>query len=500
MLELLIAAFIETFNPLSMLYICIGVTVGITVGAIPGLSGSMAIALSLPLTFYMDSVHALMLLVAMYVGAVSGGLISATLLRMPGTPASIMTTFDGYTMAQDGRPGRALGFGIIASFIGGIISWIFLVLLSPPLASFALKFGPFEYFSLVMMAIVLIASISEGTLVKGILSGLLGMLTAMPGLDPVTAQLRLTFGWDEMSGGLSLLPVLIGVFAVSQIFVDIKEIEKKFELVPLRFSKLFMSIRDLKRQGINLIRSSCVGTWIGILPGVGANIGSILAYTFAKKTSKAPEKFGTGIEEGIVASEAANNATVNGALIPLLTLGIPGSIVDAILLGALVIHNIQPGPLLFQTNPEMVYGIMSSAFIANIIMFIMMLGGVYVFVKLMVVPRIYLLPVILAFCVIGSFALNNRMFDVWVMLGFGVVGYILEKNDVPLGPFVIGFVLAPLAETNLREGLMQSGGSYLPLLSRPLSFLFLVVSVLMLISPVVKHLWHTRQNAAKHSI
>jgi putative tricarboxylic transport membrane protein len=459
----------------------LGTALGITVGAIPGLTGAMLIALTLPLTFYMQPVHAVILLVSMYVGAISGGLITATLLRMPGTPASVMTTFDGYPMARAGRPGRALGLGIGASFVGGMISWVALLLLAKPLSIIATRFGPFEYFTLILMAMVLIASVSQGSLIKGLISGFFGMLVSMPGVDPSTGAPRLTWDYYMLNSGLKLLPVLIGVFAVSQIIADIVDLNRKTERVEMSGRGIVMSLRDWKEQAFNLIRSSVIGTWVGILPGVGASIGSVLAYTTAKNMSKTPQKFGRGSEEGIVASEAANNATVGGALIPLIAMGIPGSVIDAILIGALMIHSIQPGPTLFLTNADVVWAMIAACLVSNVLMFVLMTGTVGYVSRLMYVPRTMLLPVIMVFCVVGTYALDNTMFDVWVMLAFGVLGFMLERAKMPLGPFVIGFVLAPLAEAKLRSGLMMTAGSLEPMFTRPLPVLFLLIAVALLV-------------------
>ena len=293
----------------------------------------------------------------------------------------------------------------------------------------------------------------------------------------------MTFGFTEMNSGFKLLPVLIGLFAVNQIFRDIINIEQKGEAIALGRKSVFVRLADFGKHWVNLIRSAVVGTWIGILPGIGANIGSVTAYSMAKSTSKTPEKFGTGHESGVVAAEAANNATVGGALIPLVAMGIPGSVVDAILLGALILHGLQPGPRLFTENPEMVYTIMGACVIGNIIMALVMLGSMRHLARLVKVPRVYLLPVILMFCVVGAYALSNRMFDVWVMLGFGVLGFVLEAFRIPLAPLMIGFVLGPIAEKNLSQGLLLEG-SLLPLVTRPISAVFVVISVLLLIVPV----------------
>ena len=495
-MEAFLSATGHILTPIPFLWCALGVALGIIVGAIPGLSGSMLITMTVPLTFFMASYYdALILLVAMYVGSISGGLISATLLRMPGTPAAIMTTLDGYPMAQKGEPGRALGFGIMSSFIGGVISWIFLVSLAPTLADWAVTFGPWEYFTMVLMALVLIASLTQGSMIKGLLSGLLGMVASMPGVDPSTGMLRLTFGIDQWANGFTLLPVLLGVFVVSQVMKYIINIEQQVEIIQASSRGIFMTLRDWKRQAFNLIRSSVIGTWIGILPGIGASIGSICAYTAAKSMSKTPEKFGTGYEDGIVASEAANNATIGGALVPLVTMGIPGSVIDAILIGALLLHNLQPGPLLFVTDPEVPYTIISTHFIANIVMLVMMIFSVKWIARIMTVPSAYLMPIILLFCVIGSFSLQNRVFDMWVALGFGVFGFLMERIKIPLAPFVIGFILAGLAESELRSGLMASAGSLEPLFTRPISATFLSVSVFMLFWSFWRE-WRQRRRAA----
>ncbi|MCB1232905.1 MAG: tripartite tricarboxylate transporter permease [Verrucomicrobiae bacterium] len=471
----------DLFQPGLLGLIAIGTALGIVVGAIPGLTGAMLIALSLPLTFAMTGEAALALLVSMYVGSVSGGLITATLLKMPGTPASVITTLDGHPMAASGRPGRALGLGIGASLIGGLVSWVFLVLLARPAATWSTKLSPFDLFALVLVALVSIAAISErerGGLWRGLFSALLGCLFAMPGLHPATGQPRLTFGFVEMNDGFKLLPVLIGLFAFNQIIQDALKPSgspKESSASQARDS-LFLPARDWLRQIANLIRSSVLGTLIGILPGIGANVGSTVAYGAARSLSKEPEKFGTGCDDGIVASESANNATVGGALIPLISLGIPGSVIDAVLLGAFVIHGLQPGPLLFRNHPETVHMVTGSFLLANVVMFFLMLGAARWLVKLSRVPLSWLAPPVIVFCVVGSYALANRMFDVWMMIAFGLFGFIINRLRIPLAPFVIGFVLAPLAEENLSAGLMASGGSWLPIFTEPFALACLVIA------------------------
>lgn len=485
MMDHLLNAFSQFLVPLTFLFMLTGVVVGVVVGAIPGLSGGMVIALTLPLTFFMKSTDALILLVSMYVGSTSGGLISATLMRMPGTPAAMMTVLDGFPMAKAGRPGRALGLGIFASFIGGLVSWTFLALLSPPLAEIAVRFGPYEIFSMTLVALMLIAAISQGSVVKGLLSGFIGVAAALVGVDQASGAVRLNLGIDALETGFRLLPVVLGMLVMSQVLSDVMDIGKPIERIKTSVRSMFMSASDFSRHWVNLLRSSLIGTWIGILPGIGGTTAAIASYTTARNFSRNPEEFGTGSESGIVAAETANNAAVNGALVPLITLGIPGSVIDVLLLGALIIHNLTPGPLLFRDSPEIVYAIIAGALVANVVMFLIMLAATPWISRLMFVNRAYLIPPIVVFCVLGAFAQGNRLFDIWVMLGFGVLGFIMSKARVPVGPFIIGYILAPIAEVQLRSGLMLYDGSLMPLLTRPVSLAFLIISVLTLLWPVL---------------
>jgi putative tricarboxylic transport membrane protein len=495
-MEPLLASFGGLFAPVSFTLICLGVALGIIFGAIPGLTGGMLMALALPFTFYMSSENACVLLVGMYVGGVTGGLITAILLRIPGSPSNVVTTFDGYPLAQQGKPERALALGVAASAAGGAISWLFLAVLSPPLTRVALSFSPFEYFAFATMGLVLIASVSGDSLVRGLIAGVLGMLVALPGLDQSSGQARLTFGWDQLVGGFNTLPVLIGVFAGSQLIADMLAPEtpkpaRKLLSIPAMAREMF----ELRRHPWNVLRSSVIGTWIGFLPAVGGNVGSIVAYSVQRQFSKAPERFGKGAEDGVVASETANNATIGGALIPLIAMGIPGSLGDVMLLAALVLHNVQPGPLLLQTNPSVYYGIISSAFLANFVMLGMMLVIASYATQIARVPRAYLIPAIFVFCVVGSFALHGRMFDVGVMFGFAVLGFAMEYLRLPLAPFVIGLILSPLVESNLRSGLMASDGDLSPFATRPIALACLLVSAALFLWPFVRRL-RTRAPAA----
>ena len=485
-MEPLQQALLQLGSPAGLSLVLLGTGLGIFVGAIPGLTGTMLIALTLPLTYGVDPQSAMTLLISIYVGAISGGMLTAILLRMPGTPASIITTLDGYPLAKKGKPERALALGVMASFVGGMISWALLVLLAKPVAQLSTRFGPFEYFSLVLTALVLIASVGSRSLSRSLLAGTLGILASMPGIAAATGQARLTFGVTELNDGFQLLPVLIGLFAVNQIMRDIASKNAEPEAIKLGAGRYSWRWADCREHLANMIRSSFIGAWIGLLPGIGANIGSVAAYSVAKSASKTPKAFGTGHEPGIVAAESANNATVGGALIPLIAMGLPGSVVEAILLGALVIHGLQPGPRLFSDSPGMVYTIMGAMFLANIVMVVIMSGSMRVLARLTEVPREYLFPLILTFCVIGSFALSNRLFDVWVMLAFGALGFLLESWRLPLAPFVIGFVLGPIAEENLSAGLMSTNGDWSPIVTRPISLILVGIALLLLVVPLVR--------------
>ncbi len=463
-----------------------GVTLGIVMGAIPGLTATMAITLLIPFTFGMEPLRGLALLISVYTGGMSGGLISAILLRMPGTPSSIATVFDGHPMAQQGRAGYALGLGITASFVGTIVSAILLSFLSPLLAKFALSFGSFEYFALAFLALSLIASLSEGSLVKGLISGVIGLIIATVGSDPVEGVARFTMGFPSLRGGFSLLPVLVGVFAISQVFREAENPVKKYLLPKTDYGRFLPTLREIMASWSNYLRSSLIGVFIGALPGAGGDIAGLLAYDQAKRASKHPEQFGKGAPDGVIAAESANNGVIGGALIPLLTLGIPGNAATAIMLGGLTIHNLHPGPFLFREHPALVYGVFVALFVAAILMFLIEAIGIRAFVAALKAPKYILLPVILVFCLIGSFALNNRIFDMWVLIAFGALGYLLEKGGFPLGPLVLGVILGPIAENHLRVGLMTSGGSLLPLVTRPISCGCLVLAVFSFLSPILK--------------
>ncbi|MEK6266284.1 MAG: tripartite tricarboxylate transporter permease [Clostridium sp.] len=482
-MEAIFAGIVAVFTLQTILLIIAGVVIGIVFGAIPGMSAAMAIALCLPISFGLGPVEGLSLLLGLYIGGISGGLISAILLKMPGTPSSIATVFDGYPMAQNGEAGKALGVGIVYSFLGGLFSILCLIFISPSIAKIAVKFSPYEYFAVGIFALTLISSLAEGSIVKGLISGLFGVSIALVGSAPIDSYKRFTFGIHDFDAGFSMLAVLIGVYAISEIISasgNKAKIQSK-DIMKFKMKGFGFTLKEFFGQKWNLLRSSLIGTGIGILPGMGGGTSNILSYVAAKGQSKYPEKFGTGIIDGIVASESANNASIGGAMIPLLTLGIPGDAVTAILLGGFMIHGITPGPMLFRTNTELVYSIFAALVVANIVMIVVLFFGIRQFVKLLQVPRNILLSVILVLCVVGAIANNNRIFDAYAMVAFGLIGYGLSKIKFPIPPVILGFILAPLIETNLRRGLMLSNGSMTPFITKPISAVFLLAAALSII-------------------
>ena len=478
---MLVTGILSVFTVKTILFILGGVIAGIIMGSIPGLTVTMGVALFLPITFGMSPVEGLSLLLGLYIGGTSGGLMSAILLKIPGTPASIATTFDGYPMAAKGEAGRALGIGIVYSFIGGMLSLVVLICVSPLLAEVALQFGPYEYFSIAIFSLTLVAGLSSGSMVLGLIAAVLGLTIAFIGMAPITAFPRFTFGFSALDEGISLLPALIGLFAVSQVLEEAedKTVAGEYDVPGYAIKGFGFSFAEFKSQIFNCLRSSAIGTGIGILPGLGGAVCNIMAYGAARKGSKTPEKFGTGIMDGIVASEASNNASTGGALVPLMTLGIPGDNTTAILLAGFMIHGITPGPLLFETDGVLVYGIFTALVVANIFMLATMFWGMRFFVRVLSVPKHVLLPVIVSLCVVGSYGLNNRMFDVGTMLAFGAIGFVMKKLSLPNTPLLLGFILGPIVETNLRRGLMKSRGDFTPFISEPISGVILAVTVIV---------------------
>ncbi|MCL2122449.1 MAG: tripartite tricarboxylate transporter permease [Desulfovibrionaceae bacterium] len=467
------------FDPLSFLCMALAMAYGILLGAIPGLTATMAIAIAIPLTYTLPKSVAIVTFISIYIGGISGGLISAILLRMPGTPASMSTVFDGYPMAQKGLAARALGTGIQASFIGGVFSAVALIIIAPPLANFAVNFGPFEYAALACFALSMASSLSEKDYLKGIMSALLGLFFSCVGQSPIDGTRRFTFGFSDMDGGFEILSVLIGLFAVSELLRTSGNLLENAEKIDARvnFRTFFPPLRETVAKWRSYLRASVIGTFIGILPGIGGGPGGLLAYAQEKRASKTPEQFGTGIPEGVIASEASNNAVTGGALIPMLTLGIPGDATTAIIMGGFIVHDIRPGPLLFQNNPDIITIILIATLFLNFLMLFMETFAIRGFIRILDVPKYRLIPIIIMLCVVGVVGLNNRMFDAWAMLFFGLLGYALERNNFPLAPFVLGFILGPMVEENSRRALLFYN-SWIELLERPIGICLLLLALL----------------------
>lgn len=477
-------------SPTCLLVTLLGVVVGIIFGSIPGLSATMAVVLFLPMSFGLEPIAGISLLMGLYIGGISGGCISAVLLKIPGTPSSISTVFDGGPMADRGEAGRAIGISILYSFIGGIISLIALIFISPFLASITLKFTAFEYFSIALFSLTIIASMSGKSVLNGLLSGLLGMALAFVGISPIDGYMRFNFNSVNLLSGFDIVAVLIGLFAVTDIIqtgANRKHLSDKGQLIHYELKGFGISMLEFKQQFVNMLRSALIGLGIGILPGIGGSTSGILAYSSAQNASKYPEKFGTGVIDGVIASETANNATVGGALIPLLTMGIPGSTVAAVILGGLTIHGITPGPLIFVKNGVFMYAIFTALLIANLYMLVVEYSGLKWFVKLMDIPKHILLPIVMVLCAVGAYASGNNVFAVWTIFGFGMLGLVLKKLSITTTPFIIGYILSSMTEVNLRRALIVSKGDLTPFFTRPISALFLLVAVISVVLIVVKN-------------
>ncbi len=490
-------AFYDVFALSNLLLMTAGVAAGLIAGSIPGFTIAMAVVLTLPFTFGMTAVEGLATMLGVFVGGLSGGLMSAMLTGIPGTPSSIATTFDGFPMTRKGNPGLALGLGVWSSFFGGIFSAILLVTLAPRLARIGLEFGPWDYFSLVLFALTITASLSGDNLLKGIIAGLLGLLIATVGEDEVNGVARFNFGTEELKQGFAFLPVLIGLFAFSQLLSDVQDVKKArkplmatTDAKAVRIEHL-AAIRLIFKHWTNLVRSSLIGAFTGILPAAGSSISNILAYDQAKKASRTPEKFGTGIPDGIIAPESANNATAGGSLITMMALGIPGDVVTAVMLGALLIHDIQPSPTFIADNPNLAYAVFIAFFLAHFIMIGLQAFALRAFLFIVRIPMYVLAAVILLYCAIGVFALYNVTFDIWTMFAFGIVGYALRTLGFPLAPIILGVILGRIAELNLSRALAISDDISL-FVTRPWSLFFLIVAIFSIAFP-----WYQKHRDTK---
>lgn len=479
------------FVPINLLGLVFGVAVGIAFGCMPGLSVNMGLALLFPLAFSFQGIGGILMLLGIYCGAIYGGSISAILLKTPGTPASVATTLDGYPMATKlKQPGRALGLSTMASTFGGIFSTICLILLAPQLAKVALQFSKPEYFALAIFGLSIITSVSSGSVIKGIMGGLFGLFLATVGIDDMSGSIRFTLDTTYFLGGVSFIPVLIGVFAFAQVLSSIEDYYHTEKTDPIKFvDKVLPSWADFKRVFATLIRSSAIGTFIGCVPGTGGDIASFVSYDQAKRWSKNSANFGNGEPEGVAAPEAGNNAVSGGAFIPVLTLGIPGDGATAIMMGALMVQGLQPGPLLFVEKAPDVYAIFIGLLLANVIMGIMGFSLIRLFAKVVNVPVHILLPIIVMMTFVGTYSYNNSINDVYLMVASGFVGYFLNKLGFSMSAIIIGIILGSMAEQNFVGSLIMSDGNFNIFFTRPICLFFLVAAALSLLSPVLGKLF-----------
>lgn len=479
----IIQGFLYVLNLAHFPFLLLGVIAGIIVGAIPGLTASVGIILLLPFIYYLDPSTAMVMLCGEFCGAMYGGSISAILISTPGTPSAAATVFDGYPLAQKGEAGKAIGVATIASVTGGLISTFCLIFIAPQLARIALKFGPEEYFALMIFGLTIIASVSGKYLVKGLISGFFGLLIATVGLDPVTGYARFSFNIPNLMRGFSTLPVLIGLFAISEIFIQLEEkILKQKTIHPdQKITNVLPTFRELKRLLTVIIPASFLGVFIGIIPGTGGTIASFLAYNEAKRWSKDPDSFGKGNIMGVAAPEAANNGVTGGAMVPLLSLGIPGDAVTAVMLGALMLIGIRPGPLLFKEHPEIINPIFAGMFLANILILIPGILSIRLFPKILKTPDFILFPIIFTLCFLGAFSLNNSVYDMLIALIFGIIGYFMRKNGFPVAPVVLGVILGPIVEDELGRALIISHGNWKVLFQSPIAIFFYIISIFSLL-------------------
>jgi putative tricarboxylic transport membrane protein len=462
------------------------VILGLIFGVIPGLTAALGVSLILPLTYVMSPIQGLATLIGIYVGGISGGLYGAVLLNIPGTSASIVTCFDGFPMAKKGHAAEALSMGIFASFIGGTFSMFVLITVAPLLARVAVIFGPWEYTALGIMGLSVIVSLAGHDILKGLIASTLGIFISVVGMDPILGINRFTFGLWQFNSGFPTLATLMGFFALGEMLTQVRSMaNKKAEFIRMQERvPLLPSWENLKKSHGAMWIGSIVGTAIGILPGVGQSTAAMIAYSQTQSLSKKPEEFGTGRIEGIAASESANNAVNGGAMIPMMTLGIPGDLVTSILMGGLVIHGLQPGPLMFKLNVDVVGSMFIAYALSNVVMFVIALASVRLFVQLLKVPAKILYPVILIMCILGTYSVNNRIFDIWVLMGAGIFGYFFTGSGFPLPPLILGYILGPIVESNFRTAIIAANGSFSELWSRPIALAILVAALLFIAAPL----------------
>ncbi len=474
--------------PVNLLYAMVGAILGTAIGVLPGLGPPATIALLLPATYKVEATSAVIMLAGIFYGAMYGGSTTSILLNIPGEAASVVTCLDGYKMARQGRAGAALGISAIGSFIAGTLGIVGLSLLAPPLAAYALKFGPPEYFALILLGLMMAVYLSEGSVVKGLMMGTLGLLLGTVGLDPVLGAQRFTFGVSKLTDGFDFVVVAMGLFGIAEVLSNIEAPELR-EIFQTALKNLLPTREDWRRCWPSVARGSLLGFFIGVLPGGGAIISSFMAYAVEKRLSKHPERFGQGAIEGVAAPEAANNAAATSSFIPLLTLGIPGNASIAMIFVALMIHGIRPGPLLLQQHPDLFWGTVASMYIGNAMLLALNLPLIGVWVQLLKVPYRYLAAGVLVICIIGAYSVNHSAFDVGTMMAFGAIGYVLRKGGFPAAPLILAMILGPQLERTLQQSLIAAGGDPWVFLQRPISAGLLLAAAALILSPAIRWLW-----------
>ena len=478
-------------QPVNLFLCFVGVLLGTLIGVLPGIGPAGAMALLLPVSLKITPVGTIIMLAGIYYGSMYGGSTTSILVSIPGEPASVMTCVDGYQMALKGRAGPALGISAFGSFIAGTFSIVGLMILATPLARAALEFGPPEFFSLVLMGLTLVTYLSQKSAEKAFISALIGMLLSWVGLDLINGNTRFTFGMIELNDGIGVIPLVMGIFGISEVFAELEK-DESITLIKTKIQNLLPTREDWRQCTGPIIRSSVLGFFLGIIPGGGGIIANFMAYIMEKRLSKHPERFGKGEIAGVAAPESANNAAAGGAFIPLLSLGIPMNATVALLFAALLIHGVRPGPLLITERADIFWGIIASMYIGNIMLLVLNLPLIGLWVKILQVPYRIVFPLILLFCLIGSYAINLSLLDLKLMLGFGVLGYVMRKFDFDAAPLCLAFVLGPLMEVNMRQALLLSQGSFMIFLTRPISAVCLGVAALLMLTsllPFIRKRW-----------
>ncbi len=495
-LDAFLNGFSVVLEPQNLLYCFIGVTLGMLIGVLPGLGPAATIAILLPITYSVDSVSAIIMLAGIFYGAQYGGTITSVLLRIPGEASSVVTVFDGFALAKQGKAGTALGIAAIGSFIGGTVSIIGLSLLAPLVAEVALDFGPPEYAALALLGVLLVATVGNGTMAKALVAALVGLLLATVGRDSFTGATRFTFDSLQLSDGIDFVVIAMGLFGVGEILYNLEERHGKVH-VPAAVANVWPSRADLKQSRGAIGRGSFIGFFLGVLPGGGTVLSSIVAYAVEKRRSKTPERFGRGAVEGVAAPESANNAAATSSFIPLLTIGIPANATMALLFGALLIQGVQPGPQLVTERPDLFWGVINSMYIGNLLLLVMSIPLVGLFVKILRVRPAILAPVTALITMLGVYTINNRVFDVFLVIVFGIIGYLMKKLGFEPGPMVLAFVLGTLIESSTRQSLLIFDGDPTGFLTRPISGVILGLVLLIVLYPVVRKFWPSSRSSSR---